>query len=78
MRNTHYKQSSYGKHTTDEALQVLDSLEADGESAQYVADMIEEIVTIMKSLGAKQFGPDMAKELLASSIATGRFIPEIH
>lgn len=78
MRNTHYKQSSYGKHVADEAIEIFDSLDADGESAQYVADMIEEIVTIMKSLGAKQFGPDMAKELLASSIATGRFIPEIH
>lgn len=75
MRTIEYKQSPFGKLNTDDASAIIKDLEAGEESAIYIGLMAQQLVVDMKALGAENFGPEQAKEIIFMMIAKGMFTP---
>ena len=70
------KQTAFGKYTVEDCELIYDSLLPTGTSREYIDMMTDQLVQQMVLHGAKQFGPEQAREIVLVFIATERFVPK--
>jgi len=70
-----YKPTYFGQYNKQAALEVLDSLEKDGESRAYIELLISSIVA--QNQGIREFGRESAREVIALAISSGYFTPRV-
>lgn len=75
MATQTYKPTYFGQYNKQAALEVLDSLEKDGESAAYIELLVSSIVA--QNQGIREFGRESARELIALAISSGSFTPRV-